>query len=125
MLENKWYKVNQDGYSYITAMLFNPVTKEHKTVCVRDYDYADGSRDNEEVYNMPIEEEAVKAWNRHLGIISVGDTIKVVKGRKVKIGTIAEVVDMYDWKDRYGRAQTRYAVLDTGEKTSVTNCELI
>lgn len=125
MLENKWYKVNQEGGTYITATLFNPVTKQHKTMCVRDYDYADCRNDNDEVYNMPIDKEAVREWRRYRGVISIGDTVKVVKGRKVAKGTVAKVIDMYDWKDKYGRVQTKYVVLDTGEKTSVMNCVLI
>ena len=74
---------------------------------------------------MPINEQAKKAYYRHIGKICVGDTIKVVKGRKVPIGTIATVTDIRDWKDQYGRTQTRYAYLDNGQRTSVSNCELI
>ena len=120
-----FYKVSQTGGSYVVAILFNPETKETKNVVARDYDYADCSRDNDEVYYMPINEEARRAYLRHIGVISIGDTIKVVKGRKVPIGTIDTVVDKRDWKDIYGRVQTTYVYLSNGMKTSISNCELV
>ena len=36
MLENKFYKVNQTGGSYVVALFANPITWESYTVCVRD-----------------------------------------------------------------------------------------
>ena len=56
-----FYKVAQSGGSFVVAILFDPETKETKDVVARDYDYADCSRDNDEVYYMPINEEAKKA----------------------------------------------------------------
>ena len=124
-MENKFYKVRQTGGTYVVAYFFNPVTKEAFSECVRDYDYSDGSRDNDELYDMPINEEAAHLWRRHNGVISVGDTVEVVKGRKVPVGTVGTVVSMFDYRDRYGRTVTRYAVLDNGQKTSVSNCKII
>ena len=124
MLEG-FQKVAQSGGSYVVATFFNPETKETDTRCVRDYDYADCSRDNDELYYMPIDEEARRLYLRHMGVISAGDTVKVVKGRKVPVGTVAVVEKLYDWKDQYGRTQTTYAVLDNGMKTSVGNCVLV
>lgn len=120
-----FYKVAQSGGSFVVAILFDPETKEVKDVVARDYDYSDCSRDNDEVYYMPINEDARRAYLRYIGVISVGDTVKVIKGRKVPIGTIAEVVDIRDWKDQYGRVQTRYAYLSNGMKTSTSNCEIV
>lgn len=120
-----FYKVAQSGSIFITALFFDPETKEVRNEVVRDYDYADGSRDNDELYYMPIDEEVKKLYLRHIGIISVGDTIEVVKGRKVPIGTIADVIDIRDWKDQYGRVQTRYAYLSNGQKTNITNCKIV
>lgn len=120
-----FYKVAQSGGSFIVATFFNPETNEVKTEVVRDYDYADCSRDNDELYYMPIDEDARRAFLRFNGVVSIGDTVKVVKGRKVPIGTIAEVVDIRDWKDQYGRVQTRYAYLSNGMKTSTSNCEIV
>lgn len=124
-MESRFKKVGMNGGSYVTALFVDTETWETKFVAVRDYDYSDCSRDNDELYNMPIDEAAADLWRKHCGIVEAGDTVKVVKGRKVKIGTIAKVVKVYDWKDAYGRVQATYAVLDTGEKTSVWNCEIL
>lgn len=119
-----YYKVKQEGGSYVVATIFNPETGDEKTMCVRDYDYSDCSRDNDEIYEMPINENARKAWMHKHGAILKGDRIRVFKGRKVKVGTIATVTDIKPYKDMYGRVLTMYAYLDTGERTSIANCEL-
>lgn len=130
MLENKFYKVGMSGGSYIVALLYNPVTHETKTRCARDYDYSDCSRDDDELYYMPIDEEARTAYRKHLnsldgGHVEAGDVVEVVKGRKVKIGTVGKVVRVYDWMDCYKRVQATYAVLEDGQKTSVYNCRIV
>ena len=125
MIREGFKKVSQSGSIFVTALFFNPDTKEYYSKCVRDYDYADGSRDDDEAYYMPIDRDAEKEWLKFIGIVSIGDTVKVVKGRKVPIGTVATVVDIRDWKDCYGRVQSTYAYLDNGMKTSVYNCEII
>ena len=117
-----FYKVAQEGSSYVVATFYNPTTKESQTVRVRDYDYADCSRDNDELYHMPIDNAARHQWLRNSGIISVGDTVKVVRGRKVKVGTIATVEAIKPYNDRYGRTITNYVYLSTGERTVVNNC---
>lgn len=124
-MEQRFKKVGQSGGTYVTALFVDTDTWETKSVCVRDYDYFDCSRDKDDLYYMEIDEEAAELWRKHCGVIAKGDTIKVVKGRKVAHGTIAKVVEVYDWKDRYGRIQTTYAVLDNGQKTSVNNCEIV
>lgn len=124
MLENKFYKVSHNGGLFVTGMLFNPVTKESESVVLADFD-------DERIgvcspwYDAPIDADAVRAWNRHLGIISVGDTVEVVKGRKIPHGTVATVARIYDWRDCYGRVQTTYAVFEDGRKTSVYNCRIV
>ena len=124
-----FFKVNQEGCTYVTALFWNPETDETYTKCVRDYDYSDCSRDDDELYYMPIDEKVRKAYRdkirRKLQLVEVGDTVKVVKGRKVPIGTVAKVVDVREWRDCWGRVQTRYAYLDNGMKTSETNCEIL
>lgn len=124
-MEDKFYKVNQTGGGYVVALFFNPVTKETYTKCVRDYDYEDGSRDNDELYYMPIDAEVAEIYRKHIGIIAAGDTVEVVKGRKIPHGTIAKVVRVYDWRDCYGRVQATYAVFEDGRKTSVYNCRIV
>ena len=130
MLENRFYKVGQGGGSFVTALFYNPVTHETDTVVARDYDYSDCSRDNDEVYYMPIDEAAQEAYRRYLnsvhgGNLAVGDTVEVFKGRKIPHGTIAKVTRIYDWKDSYGRVQTTYAVFADGRKTNVFNCRIV
>lgn len=117
-------KVAQSGGSYVVATFYNVLTGETKTACVRDYDYSDCSRDNDELYNMPIDEEVRRLWLHSQGHILEGDTVEVVKGRKVKIGTVGKVTGKRDIKDRYGRLVAVYVILDTGESTNVANCIL-
>lgn len=124
-MENKFYKVKQDGGTFIVATFFNPITREVKTECVRDYDYSDCSRDNDTLYYMPIDEEARHLYLRHIGVVSAGDMVKVVKGRKIPVGTVARVQRLFDYRDQYGRTVTRYAVFEDGQKTSVSNLVII
>ena len=120
-----FYKVSQNGGTYVTALFVNPETWEDYLVCVRDYDYGDCSRDNDELYYMPIDEEVAELYRKHIGIIAAGDTVEVYKGRKVPIGTVAKVARVYDWRDCYGRTQATYAVFEDGRKTSVYNCRIV
>ena len=50
-----WFQPDRvkSGGSYVTAEFYNPTTGETRSECVRDYDYGDCSRDNDELYNMP------------------------------------------------------------------------
>ena len=124
MLEKGFFKVAESGGTFIVDTFYNPETKESYTKCVRDYDYADGRRDDDELYYMEINEDVRRIWLHDKGVIFAGDLVKVVKGRKVPVGTVAKVIEIYDWRDRYGRVQTTYAVLDNGMKTNVNNCIL-
>lgn len=120
-----FYKVAQEGGCYISATFYNPDTKETISKCVRDYDYADCSRDNDELYNMEIDEKVKCQWLHDRGSILVGDTVEVVKGRKVPIGTIAKVTAKKPYKDKYGRIQAMYLYFDNGMKTNEDNCKLV
>lgn len=126
LIESGFRKVAQDtDGTIINAYFFNPSTGLDYTVCVRDFDYDDKRRDNDTLYFMSIDEVARKAWRRHKGIVSVGDTVEVYKGRKVPRGTIAVVVDEYPYYDCYGRWRAHYVVLDNGMKTNICNCRLV
>ena len=81
-----FFKVKQSGGSYVVAVFYNPYTGETRSECVRDYDYGDCSRDNDELYNMPIDEEVRSLWLHSQGQILAGDTVEVFKGRKVPRG---------------------------------------
>lgn len=116
-------KIHQDtSGNFITAQFYNPATKEHLSECVRDYDYEDCSRDNAELYHMPIDTEVLRQWNIDNGIIFVGAVVEVFKGRKVPVGTIATVEEIKPWHDRYGRWQCNYAYLSNGMRTNTNNC---
>ena len=120
-----FFKVKQDGGTFICATFFNPATGEEFSECVRDYDYSDCSRDNDELYYMPINEDVFRQWQHHHGVILEGDVIQVVKGRKVPVGTVATVRKKYPFKDKYGRFCTMYLYLDNGMKTNIDNCILV
>ena len=121
MVRDGFRKVRQEGGTFVVATFFNPVTGETYEKCVRDYDYGDCSRDDDDAYYMEIDPVARRAWLRSCGVVSPGDVVRVVKGRKVPVGTVGTVARMFDWKDRYGRVQTRYCVLTDGTKVSVDN----
>lgn len=124
MVENGYYKITKNsGFGYITALFYNPMTKELMDVCVKDLD--DPRNDNEELYNMEVNEKVYELYKHHRGIVSIGDTIEVIKGRKVPVGTIGKVVNEFDYKDQYGRVQAHYFVLEDGTKINEMNCKLI
>ena len=118
-------KVAEDGGTYVVAKFFNPTTNEVVTECTRDYDYADGSRDNDILYYLPIDEDARKLYDRYRGVINVGDTAEVIKGRKVPIGTKGVVKYINDLKDKYGRWIATYVYFEDGQKTNIANCKLV
>ena len=118
-------KVAQDGGTYVVATFYNPETKEVKTKCVRDYDYADCSRDDDDLYCMPIDEQACRDYKHYCGMILQDDLVEVVKGRKVPIGTQGRVVKIRQVNDRYGRWVADYVDLDNGYSTNVANCKMI
>ena len=123
--ENKFYKVSHEGGMFVTGTFYNPVTKEEKEEVLRDYDYADGSRDNDELYYMDIDEEARKAWKHHHGAILIGDKAKVVKGRTIEHGFIGTVKDKKRYTDRYGRFLAWYLYFTDGRKINEANCRLV
>lgn len=119
-------KIYQDvSGSLITATFYNVETKERLNVVVRDYEYSDCSRDNNALYRMPIDEDALRRYNVDNNIVFEGATVVVVKGRKVPIGTVAKVEKIVPWCDCYGKVRTTYAYLDNGMRTNIHNCEVI
>lgn len=118
-------KIGQEGGTFIVATFWNEKTNEIQTKCVRDYDYSDCSRDIDELYYMPIDEDASKKYGHSIGLIFDGDFIEVFKGRKVPIGTVAKVKKIYAVKDKYNRWVADYALLENGMRTNVNNCRYI
>ena len=119
-----FFKVAENGGTYVTGVFYNPETGMVKHELLRDYDYADGSRDNDELYYMPINEEARTLWLHSMGRILVGDVVEVYKGRKVPVGTVGRVKDIKPYKDRYGRTVADYVYFEDGQKTNIDNCRL-
>ena len=122
LLERGFRKVEQSGWTYITAHFYNPQTGETMYGCVRDYDYEDCRNDNDDLYYMPIDAEARRAYLHSIGIILDGDTVEVVKGRKVPVGTVGKVTKKYEVNDKYGRWVADYVVINGEFRTNVTNC---
>lgn len=121
---------------FVMVTLFNADTKEVKKITVDDYEYQSNIQyqiakeqgyTTEELWELRVAEvdaEAVNEYLNFLGVVRVGSIVEVFKGRKIAKGTISKVVNIYDWKDSYGRTQTTYAVLETGEKTNINNLRL-
>lgn len=123
-LEQAGYrKIAQTHGSVAEATFYNPDTENCFTLIVDDVD--DCGKFNRELYRMPVDENARKIRRKRAGIIEVGDTVEVFKGRKIPRGTIATVVREYDWRDCYGRVQAHYVVFEDGRKTNVENCRLV
>lgn len=123
--ENKFYKVDEKGGSFVVATLFNPITKETDSVVVRDYDYSDGSRDNDYWYDMPIDKAVRRVWLHHNGVILNGDLVEVVKGRKLAKGYVGRVQVIKSICDRYGRWVADYAYFEDGNRTNINNLKIL
>lgn len=121
--QSGYRKIAQDHGSVAVATFYNPDTEDSFTLIVDDVD--DDRKFDPELYHMPVDENARKIWRRKRGIISIGDTVEVYRGRKVPRGTIAVVVREYDYRDCYGRIVAHYLVFDNGMKTNVNNCRLV
>lgn len=120
-----FHKIHQFGGSLIVAVFWNPETNEEHRFVVRDYDYGDSSRDRDELYNMPIDQEYRRKYLRARKVIQPGDLVEVYKGRKVPIGTRGIVTSMRDVCNKYGGVMAVYVRLDNGASTNVLNCRLV
>ena len=124
LIESGFFKIPHDGGGFVTGRFYNPITKETFTETLRDYDYADCSRDNDSLYFMKVNETVRKKYFHEQGSFFEGDYVEVFKGRKMPIGYIGKVERFYDWKDQYGRTRTTYVVFEDGQKTNYWNCRL-
>lgn len=120
-----YYKVELTGGSLISAIFFNPATKEIKHIIVRDYDYEKDVKDNDELYFLPIDESARREYLHYNGIICIDDQIEIYKGRKYPAGTTGRVTKIKPYYDRYNRFICNYLYLDNGCKVSADNCRLM
>ena len=120
-----WRKVAENGASFVVATLYNILTGDETTVIVRDYDYADCSRDNDAWYDAPIDKAARRAWYHKHGVITDGSRAMVIKGRKVPAGYVGVVDRIKAIKDRYGRWVADYVIFSDGKATNMDNCVLV
>jgi hypothetical protein len=125
MLEKGFYKIAQRGGTYIVATFYNPNTKEIINKCVRDYDYEDCSRDDDELYYMEINEDVKKIFMHDRGHILIGDMVKVVKGKTIEHGYIGEVKNIKEYRNKYGRWIADYIYFNDGRKINRKNCILL
>jgi len=116
-----FYKVSQSGGTFVTAHYWNPETFEEASFVARDYDY-DGSRDNDSIYYAPVDEKVLRDFQHYNGMILEGDTVVVIKGRKIPLMTQHVVHHKRDVYDRYGRVMAVYLVFTDGLQTNENNC---
>lgn len=121
-----FYKVNIDNGGVCTCTFYNPETKESFSRITWDIDrpYINDDEEIEVLRYLPLSEDVRKQWLHNAGVIQIGDTIEVFKGRKVPKGTIGKVLDIRPYNDIYGRWQCDYAYLDNGMRTNINNCKL-
>ena len=92
------------------------------------------------IQNMPVDKEAeilykkIKEDEKRVFLESkdipyIGSKVEVFKGRKIPKGTVGIIKSFQNYKDKYDRVQTCYALIETenGElvKTNELNCRLI
>lgn len=134
MAENNFkgfYKVEEDGGTYVVGTFYNPKTNEFFTTCLRDYDYDDRRNDNDELYYMPIDKDANFKYRFAFGVISEGNQVKIVRGRKM-VGEVKRVAKIYNfipetcrgYKNKNAYA-VEYLYFDDGTKCASKNCELL
>lgn len=124
---NGFYKVSKSGYSIEDAVFYNPETKETFSKIVWDIDDDRMLFDEklQQLRFLPLNYDVRRQWLHEAGFIQEGDTVKVVKGRLVPIGTVATVEKIKPYYDRYHRWVADHVYLDNGMRTNVNNCELV
>lgn len=124
---NGFYKVAEDNGGVCVATFFNPDTKEHFSKIVWDIDN-DRLLDDEEIQILrflPIDEAVRREYMHYNGVILVGDTVEVFKGRKLPKGYKGIVKAIKPFRDCYGRWQADYIYFEDGQKTNYNNCKLV
>lgn len=119
-----FFKVAEENGSCAYAGFWNPETDDFEWKLVKDHT-SDVFYRNDELYNLPVDEEVRRDWLHSRGKILVGDTVMVVKGRAVKPGTVSEVRRIEPVYDKYRRVQAHFCYLTNGERTYVHNVRLV
>ncbi len=124
---NGFYKVAEDNGGVCVGTFFNPDTMESFSKITWDIDrpYINDDEEVEILRYLPINEAIRKVWKHHNGEILIGDTVEVVKGRKIPIGYTGIVENIKPFYDRYGRWQANYIHFADGKRTNYDNCKLV
>lgn len=80
-----------------------------------------------EIRNRMANEREKKDFARRLGYVFEGDTVEIVKGRKLPIGEHKIVKDAYRYEvpNTYGHSYTDYLVFTDGTKTNIDNVKQV
>ena len=123
-----FYKVATNGNSYVSAIFFNPVTKEEFSRTIYDYEDERTQIEAGDLYSMEINEDVKKMWCHKHNIIQIGDLVQINRGRKFK-GEQKRVVREFTYQinGMYGRSygDVQYLVFDDNTKVAKENCDLI
>ena len=123
-----FYKVAENGRTYVSAIFFNPITKEEFSATIYDYDDERVQINAGVMYSMEINEDIRKMWLHKHNIIQVGDLVQINRGRKFK-GEQKRVIKefTYSINGMYGRpyGDIQYLVFDDNTKVAKDNCDLI
>lgn len=122
----------------VWVAMWNPETKSRIEVPVEDYEYQYGDGpfvapavaeyglgELERLHDADIDDDALRDFNIHEGVVFKGAEVRVDRGRKVPVGTVGVVSRIRDVHDRYGRPVATYAdiVSEDGSRhsTSIEN----
>jgi hypothetical protein len=128
-----FYKVAHKVGSLVQVILFDLISEEVKNIIVDDQEAQFQGQglcsslpleELNQFANMPIDKQARKKYLRFKGIVSTGDVVKVVKGRKYTRGTLIAVKEIYLFDTGYGQ-HIPYISGTNNEKISQYNVELV
>lgn len=119
-----YFKVKQSRGSLVTATFYNPETCDEISEAMRDYDYSDCSRDNDDLYYMKVDERVSRLWRHRNGEILVNDIARVAKGHKLPIGKTGRVKEIKPIYNKYHRFVCSYIYFEDGSRTDYANCVL-
>lgn len=124
---NGFYKVAESGLGVCSCTFFNPETKERFSEIVWDIDN-DRLLEDKEIQILrflPIDEAVRREYMHQNGVILVGDTMEVFKGRKLPKGYKGVVKEIKPFYDKYHRWQANYIYFEDGQRTNQNNCKLV
>lgn len=111
-----FYKVNEITYSdYTQGIFFNPKTKEEFGMIL----------DGVSIFSLePINDYVRSIWNKEREIV-LGDTVKVVRGKKIPVNTVGTVTRIYPIYNKYNNKVCDYIEIDGIFSTNRDNLRLV